>query len=665
MRYFGSKTLEKLIASYSIEFECDHFSCGWGRKKSFFRAKDVAQAQKIPLYCMEDGFLRSIGLGVNGVPPLSLVIDDLGIHFDATQPSRLEQYILENEVFDLLRVDSAIKTIVQHQLTKYNTAHLSLPEHFIAPEQQAILVIDQTFGDQSIQYGLADTARFQQMLDTALADHPDALILLKIHPDVLSGKKKGHFNLSALDERVQVITENYNIYNLFSVVDAVYVVSSQAGFEALMAGKTVHCFGVPWYAGWGLTIDHFVSQQVHLRRGQPRSLQQLFYAAYYRYCQYYHPMDHRPCELEKILRLLCLNLAWKQRLGEPMVALGFSKWKRKFIAEYIGDKSQPLKFIPKVFAPYSTASQWLVWGKKNPAIIQKKTTQGAKIWRMEDGFIRSNGLGANLIRPCSLVLDDRGIYYDATQASRLEDLLNQVQLNAEKIQLTQDLIAFILAEKMTKYNVGDMQNDWLMAPQGRRVILVPGQVEDDASIQLGGTQIKTNLALLQAVRANHPEAWIIYKPHPDVQAKLRTGFIHPDVVSRFADQMIDNVSMASCLELVDEVHTMTSLTGFEALLRGKQVYCYGLPFYAGWGLTVDQDRCLRRKRKLSLFELVYTVLADYAVYNVPNLPQGMSFVEVDDVIEYLKNAQGINPKINSVKAVVAQFRAQVLKRIKS
>jgi capsular polysaccharide export protein len=34
---------------------------------------------------------------------------------------------------------------------------------------------------------------------------------------------------------------------------------------------------------------------------------------------------------------------------------------------------------------------------------------------------------------------------------------------------------------------------------------------------------------------------------------------------------------------VNEVWTMTSLLGFEALIRGKSVTCLGLPFYCGWG----------------------------------------------------------------------------------
>jgi capsular polysaccharide export protein len=65
---------------------------------------------------------------------------------------------------------------------------------------------------------------------------------------------------------------------------------------------------------------------------------------------------------------------------------------------------------------------------------------------------------------------------------------------------------------------------------------------------------------------------------------------------------------------VDEVHVMTSLTGFEALLRHKPVFCYGQPFYAGWGLTHDRHALLRRTRRLTLDELVAGALLLYPVY---------------------------------------------------
>jgi len=77
-----------------------------------------------------------------------------------------------------------------------------------------------------------------------------------------------------------------------------------------------------------------------------------------------------------------------------------------------------------------------------------------------------------------------------------------------------------------------------------------------------------------------------------------------------------DVPMAVLLDQVDEVHTLTSLAGFEALLRGKRVVCYGLPFYAGWGLTEDKLSFPtgRRGRKLHLDDLVAGALLLYPCY---------------------------------------------------
>jgi capsular polysaccharide export protein len=64
------------------------------------------------------------------------------------------------------------------------------------------------------------------------------------------------------------------------------------------------------------------------------------------------------------------------------------------------------------------------------------------------------------------------------------------------------------------------------------------------------------------------------------------------------------------------VATITSLTGFEALLRGKAVTVFGRPFYAGWGLTDDVDPPLR-DRRLTLDELTAASLLFYPSYLDP------------------------------------------------
>ena len=241
------------------------------------------------------------------------------------------------------------------------------------------------------------------------------------------------------------------------------------------------------------------------------------------------------------------------------------------------------------------------------------------VWRLEDGFLRSVGLGADLVQPLSWVVDQRGIYYDATAPSDLEHLLNHATIDAALCTRAAALRQAVVTARLTKYNVGhgQWQRPATLRP-GQRVVLVPGQVETDASIARGATTVRTNLALLQAARADRPDAWLVYKPHPDVLAGLRSGQALGEAVRACCDEVVTDCAMAELLDAVDEVQVMTSLAGFEALLRGKAVTTYGMPFYAGWGLTRDQglrpEVAARRSRPRSLDELVAAALILYPRY---------------------------------------------------
>lgn len=220
------------------------------------------------------------------------------------------------------------------------------------------------------------------------------------------------------------------------------------------------------------------------------------------------------------------------------------------------------------------------------------------IYCMEDGFIRSNGLGATLLAPLSVVIDKQGIYYDATRPSDLEALLRHCEaLTPKQCARVESLRGKLLTQRVSKYNVGmnvdgadDQQISWMQDAKlsGKSRVLIIGQVEDDLSVQYCGSTIKTNSGLIERVRQDNPDAYLIYKPHPDVEAGLRAGKVTAAHLKQVQAVAYDT-AVPDCLESVDEVHTISSLTGFEALLRGLDVTCYGLPFYAGWGLTTDMD----------------------------------------------------------------------------
>jgi len=291
-----------------------------------------------------------------------------------------------------------------------------------------------------------------------------------------------------------------------------------------------------------------------------------------------------------------------RHLPASLYAVGFPRWKRPIVREFLPDSLVQFVRRPED-APHDATL--LVWG-------QAYRDEQRPVIRMEDAFLRSVGLGADLVRPLSLVLDRRGVYYDATGPSDLEHLLQTTDFTPELKARAQRLRERIVSKGLSKYNVG--RSGWQRPAGDVRVILVPGQVESDASIRYGAPAVKTNMGLLQAVRAANPSAYVVYKPHPDVLAGLRAEGQDESESQRWSNEIVTDVSMGALLPLVDEVQVLTSLAGFEALLRGKPVTCYGQPFYAGWGITDDRVPMDRRTRRLTLDELVAGALILYPTY---------------------------------------------------
>lgn len=106
-----------------------------------------------------------------------------------------------------------------------------------------------------------------------------------------------------------------------------------------------------------------------------------------------------------------------------------------------------------------------------------------------------------------------------------------------------------------------------------------------------------------------------------------------------ADDVIMKQSITELIPSVNELHTITSPSGSDALIRGIKVICYGMPFYADWGLSQDPHISIRCHKTLSLNELIYTVLIDYAVYQRPNpVNNTLPVTTVEQVVAHFKSA---------------------------
>jgi len=594
---------------------------GWGNKENTIAAKGFAVKNQLDYYSLEDGFIHSSGQGVLGSQSCSMVKDSRGIYYDSTRYSDLEHLLVnENEKFSdelISRASKAITKIIKSNITKYNNGSVVINKSRFKSKKK-VLVVDQTAGDMSLKYGYAGNKTFGDMLFSAVNENPDAQIIIKTHPDVIAGKKKGNFNLKELNEDVLVISELVNPLVLLKEIDIVYVATSQLGFEALMLGKEVKCFGVPFYAGWGLTDDRADKNlEVWKRRSQKRSLEEVFAAAYIQYTHYINPINQKKCELEEVIAYFeRQNYAQLYSLPSQIYGINFTSWKKNHVRKFLKGK-QIIRFVNSFDDAnkegFNKNSQLISWASKDQTQAKQITKkQGGVIWYMEDGFIRSTGLGTDLTAPASLVLDKTGIYYDPTQVSDLETLLQTKQFDEDELARANLLTQSLLKNELSKYNLGkSFDKSQLSFNSKQKLILIPGQVEDDASIKKGCVDINTNTDLIQSVRKNNPDSYVIYKPHPDVVSGNRVGKVAKSITDKHCDLVLDDTSITDCLAMVDEVHTMTSLVGFEALLRNLNVVCYGLPFYAGWGLTHDFHEIERRTRKLKLDELVHATLIDY------------------------------------------------------
>ncbi|WP_421224245.1 capsular polysaccharide biosynthesis protein [Aeromonas jandaei] len=596
---------------------------GWGQKANTHQIKAQAQALGLPYWQLEDGFIGYIGHPAKGGMAVSLIADPVGIYYDARQPSRLEQLIATPcDADTLARAERLMGELVRLGVTKYNcyasrpdTASAAGPrspsvaevkglpaalaQRLLQDARPRVLLVDQVAGDLSIPGALASEADFVAMVEAARRNHPHARLLLRTHPDTRFGKKSGVLARLQLND-VEVVADHCHPHALLSLVDAVYTVSSQLGFEALLLGKPVYCFGMPFYAGWGLTHD---SKQCE-RRNVKVPLTQLVAAALIHYPRYLDPVLGQRCEVEEVVAIIA-----RQQKPAPrwrrLYLVGFSLWKRAFMRAFCRHLAEELYFVGKPPKRLTGDEQVLVWGSRYPELVSAI--------RVEDGFIRSKGLGSNLCRPSSLSIDPVGIYFDSRVPSGLEQLLNYQQLTGQDLAHGSALVELLRQHQVSKYNVGEVQ-PYTPPADGRSLVLVVGQVDGDASILTGSPVIRSNEQLLWAVRAAKPEAHILYKPHPDVVAGNREGGISAKCLAECVDSQVLDIGLTSLYPHVDELHTMTSLSGFEALVQGVKVTTWGQPFYSGWGLTMDANPPARRQRKLPLAALVYLTLVAYPLY---------------------------------------------------
>ncbi len=652
---------------------------GWGMKPSSAPGRAWARLTGLPYVSLEDGFLRSVGLGEAGTPSMSLIVDPLGAYYDAARGSVIEGTIAGTATrAERLRARALMESAVAHGLSKTNLGR-QLDPAILRPGRR-VLIVDQTAGDASIPLGLAGAWSFARMLSAARQDEAGAQLIVKRHPAVAAGLKRGCLDLS--DAADLTVVDDVRAADLLDAVDAVYVVTSGLGFEALWRRLPVRVFGAPFYAGWGLTQDDMTPP----RRGVPRAIEDVVHATMIAHGRWVDPVTGLACTPEEAVARLAALTRRARRLEGPWHAVGFTPPKRGAVRRLLnaphqiltrrgrgtaegearrggggpisdadlGDGTSAraaaprhrlrrspspngggLQFHPTAAAAASAAAaeggRLVVWAGREPDdLAARADAAGLPLFRMEDGFLRSRGLGSDFTPALSAVLDATGIHYDPSRPSDLEILIQSGVSAADRARGAA-LRARITAAGLSKYNLGGAAPpDW---PKDRERILVLGQVEDDRSVLLGCRDVRTNAALLTEVRRLNPDAFLIWRDHPDVRAGNRIGALPPGVAA-LADARADDLDVSACIDAADAVAVMTSTAGFEALMRDRRVLTFGRPFYAGWGLTQDALPIPRRTARPTVDDLVAAALILHPLYVAPN---GVP-CEAEDVVAALEAA---------------------------
>ncbi|XHC10763.1 hypothetical protein ABWH98_25080 [Labrenzia sp. ac12] len=297
---------------------------GWGHKPTADRAREIARLQGIPYIAFEDGFLRSISPGTSE-KPLSMVMDRTGIYYDARQPSDLEAMVRKraSSPQPLAQIRLSMENLRKSRLSKYNNSKIldasALQLKASRPEDR-VLVVDQTAGDASIAGAMASEDTFAEMLDAAATENPGAEIIVRVHPEARLGRKSGHFGYERLQEiakarpevgkalktdLLRLTAEPINPWSLLEACSTLYCVSSQLGFEGVMAGCAVHCFGASFYNGWGLTSDR---SKKKINGREKVSIEVLFAAVYLDYVKYIDHEERKISTYEDTVRRLLSNL---------------------------------------------------------------------------------------------------------------------------------------------------------------------------------------------------------------------------------------------------------------------------------------------------------------------------------------------------------------------
>ncbi len=350
---------------------------GWGIKGT---AMAEARRRGLPYLALEDGFLSTAGMGGRGDPNLSLSADLLGMHYDASRPSEIEQLIQNGEPLtpqEATEVDRLIGLMQDANLGKYNAAPDLSGDDPILADGPLVIVVDQIRGDRSVAAGGCGPETFERMLDAAVAENPGARVIARVHPVEGRGSRRGHLRPLAKARGIEIFDRSVSWMSLVKHASRVYVATSLAGLEGLIAGRPVTCFGLPIYAGWGLTDDRLACA----RRTARPTRESLIGAIYLRYLRYLSPLDGEPCTALDVARLLAARRRRDAETEGLTHVLGVHRWKDFHVEPFLKGRRTRLAYTMDADAALQRQLQQGGRGRNRCRCDPARARRAAPGWR--------------------------------------------------------------------------------------------------------------------------------------------------------------------------------------------------------------------------------------------------------------------------------------------
>ncbi len=563
-------------------------------------ARRIAANAGAAVTLIEEGPLRSAGDAASGAPAVSLILDAR----DQLEPLLADLSWLTPDL--RARAAALMCVMSQEGLSRCSAGRNLSRELEVAGDRPLVVVVDKSDEEASLGGTPPPSGTHGDLIRLARFEHPQACIVLARH-GTATGLTAEEASLADL-----VVEGHVDGAQLIENASAVYAAGGYLALEAVLRGKPVTCAGAPAIGGLGLTRDLTLpTRRLTLDR------EALFAAIYLMLPRYADPHTGTPCTAEEAFERVTAFRRHARRVAGNWVGLNIAPAKERVLADFLAGPRSSFRARSPSPLRLPDGARLAVWSSTpNRRTRTAEAERPESVCRIEDGFIRSVGLGAAFHEAGSIVLDGRGIHYDHRKDTDLDLLIDHAAGDLALLERARVLAARIVALGLSKYNLPSDTGAQVAAPPEKRVILAPGQVANDASVVSGGGGVDV-ATFLRRVRAAEPDAHIIFRPHPDVVAGLRPGeFV--TVESGLADQIAVGGDIIDWIDRADSVHVLTSLTGFEALLRHKPVTTHGWPFFAGRGLTRDLGPSPAPKRApASLDALVAGALILYPLYVHP------------------------------------------------